>query len=121
MHARFFMWKPPPVEKHLTVQNVARPSPRLKIQTILQYKMLPDSAPVGGYTSVYRGGLLSAPSPPLNTSGRPLSVVRSSPTPPPLGSFVQQRLQVRGRQGGSEVGDMSGNVLMGALFDERVT
>ena len=83
--------------------------------------MLPDSAPVGGRTSVYRGGLLSAPSPPLNTSGRPLSVIRSSPTPPSQGSFAQQRLQVRGRQGGSEVGDMSGNVLMGALFDERAT
>ena len=39
MHARF-LWKPSPVEKHLTVQNVARPSPRLKIRTILQKQLL---------------------------------------------------------------------------------
>ena len=34
------MWKLSPEEKHLTVQNVTRPSPRLKIRIILQKQML---------------------------------------------------------------------------------
>ena len=39
MHARSFGWNPSPVDKHLTVQNVTRPSPGLKIRTIFQIRM----------------------------------------------------------------------------------